>query len=72
MPPSHISTAWRMMRMSRSAVGDTGTITSTSTCGESSALSPVRMWWQMLSGLVGDMSRMHPGGKLSAPKYGPE
>jgi hypothetical protein len=30
------------------------------------------MWWQMLSGLVGDMSRMQPGGKLSAPKYGPE
>jgi hypothetical protein len=61
-----------MMRMSRSAVGEMGIITSTSTCGESSPFRSVRMWWQMLSGLVGDMSRMQPGGKLSAPKYGPE
>ena len=44
MPPSHISTAWRMMRMSRSAVGDAGTMISTSTCGESSPFMPVRMW----------------------------
>ena len=72
MPPSHISTAWRMMRMSRSAVGETGTITSTSTWGESSALRPVRMWWHLLLGLSSDMSRMQPGGKLSAPKCVPE
>ena len=72
MPPSHISTDWRMIRMSRSAVGETGTITSTSTLGESSPLRSVRMWWQMLSGLLRDMSRMQPGGKLSSPKYGPE
>jgi hypothetical protein len=31
MPPSHISTDWRITRMSRSAVGEAGTSTSTST-----------------------------------------
>jgi hypothetical protein len=61
-----------MIRMSRSAVGDTGTITRTSTLGESKAFRPVRMWWQMFSGGGAVISTMHPGGRLPAPKYGPE
>ena len=44
MPPSHASAACRMMRMSRSAVGDAGTSTATSILGESSALRPTLAW----------------------------
>ena len=58
--------------MSRSAVAVAGTSTSTSTWGESRPFMPVRMWWQMLAGLLGDMSRTQPAGRLSAPKWVPE